>query len=612
MTSLREIPQHYWTRKEKIITLILFLFLWVFLFLKATFMGVYHDEIGTFYFYVQDADFFPPDAQPNANNHLLNSIFTNLSFKLFGASPLALRLPNVLSFLLFFYAIFQISGKLKSAWIRWGFLLSLSASPFLFELFASARGYGLSLAFLMAAIWTFMQVLEKSSTKFLVYTCSFLLLATAANLTLITSSFIIFLFVFLNSIRTDFKTNKKRFFIKTLCQFFLGLPFLYLVKWALDLKELGLLDYGNLDGISQNTIQPLIELSFGFYHPLAGWIIILAFWLIIVILIIHFASKKVELNNLQLFFPILLVLIIGSIYLLAFTLKIKYPEDRTAIYLFPYFLGSIAFLGDYFGQKRKVFYLSSFLLFVFPLSFISNPDFKSNIWMTPWRHSDLLFKIGAEEKSNFKFPPIFSSHGGREFSWYYSNYLNGGNQGKLEIMEYPLLQADAIMGSPGDSLILNSNISEYYDSIGYDPYVDIVYYSRKQKLEKELIYTCEIQDQFNQKSEFFDLLKINCDSLRGESIYVGVEMTLTAKKSPFQSRLVAAVDKADPLENLYYDFIQLDWLKYSYQGEQNNVLQGTLIHRIPENGDILAFYLWNPELSEFSISNGKCYLYRLK
>src|SRR5690606_17909246 len=92
---------------------------------------------------------------------------------------------------------------------------------------------------------------------------------------------------------------------------------------------------------------------------------------------------------------------------------------------------------------------------------------------------------------------------------------------------------------------------------------------------------------------------------------IGAELTLDAKASPFIAWLSATVFDADG-NSLYQEYIALDWLKKDWNGEENNLLQGTLLHNVPENAKTLKFYIWNIENASYSIPNGKCYLYNLK
>lgn len=98
----------------------------------------------------------------SANNHLINTLLTKLAWALGGSSEFVLRLPNLLAFgayLLFSFLILDRFVKNKIIAVC-GYLL-LSFNPYVLDFFSLCRGYGLSLAFLMASLFFFFSFLEK-------------------------------------------------------------------------------------------------------------------------------------------------------------------------------------------------------------------------------------------------------------------------------------------------------------------------------------------------------------------------------------------------------------------------------------------------------------------
>ena len=86
------------------------------------------------------------------NNQWLNTLLMRVSQYLFGQSELALRLPNVAAFGVYGAASVVLLSQARHSEARVvGFAL-LMVNPFLLEFFGLARGYGLSLAFLTAAV----------------------------------------------------------------------------------------------------------------------------------------------------------------------------------------------------------------------------------------------------------------------------------------------------------------------------------------------------------------------------------------------------------------------------------------------------------------------------
>ncbi len=138
---------------------------------KAYHMGMTHDECSTFFNFVLPhrgltemltGAFF----WQNANNHLLNTLLMQGTMSIFGEAEWALRLPNWLAHMVYLGA----SGALVSAlvahrgWRLAGFAL-LNVNPFLLDFFALARGYGLSVGFIMAALWFLYRFSEQPTAR---------------------------------------------------------------------------------------------------------------------------------------------------------------------------------------------------------------------------------------------------------------------------------------------------------------------------------------------------------------------------------------------------------------------------------------------------------------
>lgn len=96
----------------------------------------------------------------DANNHLLNTLLAWLSSLAFGNSELALRLPNVAAFALFFTAAFLLLRRLVRPALVVPGLLLLVGNPFQLDFFALCRGYGLGLGFMAASLYFASKSLE--------------------------------------------------------------------------------------------------------------------------------------------------------------------------------------------------------------------------------------------------------------------------------------------------------------------------------------------------------------------------------------------------------------------------------------------------------------------
>jgi hypothetical protein len=120
----------------------------IYLIFRALYVPLVHDEAATFFHYIVSENFIPPEAHWDANNHILNSALTYLSYSLFGSSELSLRIPNLLTFIIYVVYTFKISKIISNKLLRWVFLISLILAHNFIEFFALTRGYGMSMEFL--------------------------------------------------------------------------------------------------------------------------------------------------------------------------------------------------------------------------------------------------------------------------------------------------------------------------------------------------------------------------------------------------------------------------------------------------------------------------------
>lgn len=603
---------NYFSAFEKKLILAIFIILWIFLLLRAIYVPVLHDELATFYYYIQTDNYFPPSAHWDANNHILNSMLSNWSYHLFGSSPLALRLPNILSFLLFLYGTFQLASRLKSNIIRWGFLLAFVCSHYLFEYFGECRGYGMSMAFLVMAIYQFLKYREELKTKQLLLISFFLFLGTAANLTLILPSALIFFIAGISILFTYFKSNIKKCLTQNIILIFSALPFLLLVQQSFKLKEKGALYYGGDSGFYDFTVSSVTRVFTDYYNLGLAIAITLIFCGILFYLILQLIKTK----SLQFlwsgfgFFGYLLVGTVLSILALSYILHVNFPEDRAGMHLFILFIGSFAFVLDDIAKHKSKIALLAISLFYFPLLFISHISLTKSVFSAEERTPYEIFEYVNNSPNNFKFPQLIGGYKTQEFCWYYMSHQAGGIASKIHTNYHIALDADFQLVRNGK--ITDSTLFDYYSSVMSDPATNLTLFERNNKLAKDLIYSIDVNPTNGIiEDEFHNIFVMDVDSLRKRTLYIGAEMTLLGESKPFISWLAVTINDKDG-NSLYQEYIALDWLRKNWDGSTNNLLQGTILHQIPLEAKTLKFYIWNIDKTRFSIPNGKCYLYNIE
>ncbi|MFN4284673.1 MAG: hypothetical protein ACK4E8_01795 [Lacibacter sp.] len=153
---------------------------------RAALLSITHDEAGTTDFAVVPVwdIMFAARQFETANNHILNSLLLKGCVALYGYHEWAVRLPNVLAFLLYFVAGVSIVQLLtQHSGQRLAGMLLLCGVPYLLDFFALARGYGLANAWSMAAIAALLFYVRLQQTRWLWRCFAAAALAAYANFT---------------------------------------------------------------------------------------------------------------------------------------------------------------------------------------------------------------------------------------------------------------------------------------------------------------------------------------------------------------------------------------------------------------------------------------------
>lgn len=136
-----------------------------FITVKATISSFTHDESFSYLHYVHTSFMDIISFQGNyTNNHILNSLGMKYSEKLLGSSELVLRLPNLIMFAVYLSYCFLFL-RTQKAWIFIGMFVVLSTNTYLIDFFGLARGYGLSIGFMIMSIYHFIQSFHNQKTK---------------------------------------------------------------------------------------------------------------------------------------------------------------------------------------------------------------------------------------------------------------------------------------------------------------------------------------------------------------------------------------------------------------------------------------------------------------
>jgi hypothetical protein len=580
----------------------LFIVSWAYLWLRAAFTQLIYDETSTFFRYVYISEILPYSSDLSANNHVLNTILSYVAYSLFGANSLVFRLPNVLSYVLFFYFLVRLGSYTRNRVLRVSLVVVLVFTHNFIEFFALSRGYGLSIGLLMPALWYLSKALNQASAKDYLLALLFAALALSANLTLI-NTVIIFISLLSLKLLIDKNVTLAKAWKHWALILIVGAgPVVYFAIFTFTLKAAGELYYGDSTGFWAVTVNTLIETLFGSKNWLVG--ILVGFYFVGMVLAGGwFFFKKTGVQ--KLFNPRLLLFyfLVGNI-LAAILLKqffgVNYPQDRTGLYFVVFFLGSLFFITDLaveqFQTKAPVFILIP-LLFI-PVHFLMSMNLSYNS-IEPHKIPDRFYDKIYESYIPGEAPPTVGGYRIRELRWAYLNYSHGGLLGKLHWTFYPSRIEDF-------QIVDTSYFKDWrttYDSIDYETTSGFYLLKRKSEIPQQFI------DQknniaFDQPSDakYYSLFKVNVDTLQGETVEVIFDINFKTAARPFRSWLVASVADAQGQE-LRYEYLPLDWLRKNWEGESGHIINNMIVP-IPDNAATLNIYIWNIDEVSFDMQKG--------
>ena len=152
---------------------------------RAAIIPFTHDESSTwlnFRFYNVLNCLYDYYCWQTANNHWLNTLLLQGSAAVFGESPLALRLPNVIAGAFYFIAAALMAHRyVKGSAMQIAAFLLLSGHLYLLDFFSLARGYGLMACGILWSVYALLRYLEQYSLRWLLCCIVALVLAVLSN-----------------------------------------------------------------------------------------------------------------------------------------------------------------------------------------------------------------------------------------------------------------------------------------------------------------------------------------------------------------------------------------------------------------------------------------------
>lgn len=589
----------------QITTWILFLGLLIYAILRAWIVEPIHDEVATYFHYIETGEIKGGRSLMDANNHLLNSWLGNLSYRWFGTHFFLFRVPAIICFCLYFWSSRKLTRNLNIS--LWGELcfVALNTIPWIFDYFSYTRGYGLGIGFFMAGLLQLSIWLKDKHTGHLMLLLLFFYLAILSNLTYLITSLIVVSYVIFITLLHSKKIGIKALVFHT----FLIIVFCYslipLIEFSFALKEAGALYYGSLDGLWWVTGKTLSRYIL-FYD--ADWLRIAYVLIGLIGAILLFIQWKKEswlqfITSTSFWLCMLIGGNIIAILFLAKVMKVNYPEDRAAMYLIPLCILALTVL---FAQNKISKYVLLILLF-FPISFIAKLNLNTSVFSPDDRMSAAFYQNAMKDLKPNETVSIYPI---QQLTYAYFERSNMNHQTKhIGTIQKDFLPSSDLILTKTTWLFPKDDIS-MYDVVAEDPASSYIALRRKQPFKQVQLF--DSIGKTNQSDEEYILFYDGPirSEWRNKLIQIDLKGDLKTDTELNDFNIVVATNDSTD-KNLRYEYQNLRW----YYGE--NVQRFKMNypyaakHFLSEESRLII-YIWNPERKHLKLTNPRIQIIELK
>ena len=558
--------------KEKAGITIVFCFLSIYLLIRSQSVFYIHDELVTKWAYMINWNPWPYMGYLDANNHFLNSLLGGLFIRVFDSDSLwVVRLPNLLCFPVFYWSLYKLKRFFTLKANYYGLICSVVLATFLLEYFALARGYGMSMAWFVFALYHLLVLAEQKRFINYLWTSVGWFLAVYANLTFLAIALFALVYTVL------FLLQNKR--VNWLWISLLNLAwYVYAVRYSLDLKKVGKLYLGESDGFIQNTLETLTPYIWGTDHLVINIALIIVFIGLTIKTLYKLVSDK-SIFVIQCIFPIFLIVGIIGIFAQHWILSINFPHSRAALYLIILFFGALFFVLDDLRYSMIGYILSVLAI----IAFLVQANFTHSIYFH-YEHFDkeLLELIPNEVLGT---PP---STGGR--FWRMDNGLTQKEHLPVRAFQDGPEKEDTLYDYVITTPVKRPDINQLYHPVHVDRISNLTLYERNSFLNRKHIL--ESEATVNGINEFTNLYVGPIDGHSLAQVY-GTFSEMNRYKQIF---LVCTTEDQSG-KTIEYQSVPIT--ETAYISDQNTIkIDLSVVMKYSDSTARLKVYIWNRYLSD--------------
>ena len=557
-----------------------------------------HDEVATFFMYIQSGKYMPFHSQVDANNHVLNSFLGNICFHLFGSHPFSLRLPNALAFLALVLGTWKISKLLSQQGSKIFLTIAFLVSFHWLTFFSACRGYGLSMGLLVLGLAYLLQYISEPSKHFAFYASLGLFqLAISSNLILI---IVVLLLSGIIAIIQLF--NKQLFKPLVLAAWIAHFALIwYWLSFSFFLQENGALYYGEGESYWKVTFVSLIDLLFGFATPLLKWTLIAVFLLMVSLAVyvnknrLRQLTEQFKKPSFSLLFLVIIAALSSGFYIMHKVMGVNYPEDRTGLFFYVFFVLLICFTFDQLPLKVNTGALFS-VSFLFVVHFCIYLNFRKHSLNTYETMPEHFYTTLLNEQQKTDERLTIGGHRIRELIYGFFNYRHGGMLNPADPVELMQMNCDYYLATRAEEKYFRP----FYDIIDTEPDWGLLVLKRKRKVIKNRIHELKDISLSTEDNEFVEVYNVP-DTLLSNQRPLIAEINFDIEKISVPANTWLVFQVNDSLDQtVYFKRYPLQWTGYDNNGKKN--LSYSLISgNLPPKAKKIACFFWNIDKQPLSI-----------
>jgi hypothetical protein len=308
----------------------------------------------------------------------------------------------------------------------------------------------------------------------------------------------------------------------------------------------------------------------------------------------------------SLFYVLLNICLIVGFYAMKKILNVNYPEDRTGLFFYAFFIISLAFTLDLLTNAigKVISYLVVGTIFI---HFLLNLNFRKHSLDSYETIPERFYIYLLNEQKSSPERITIGGHYAREFIYGFWNYRHGGELNPIDVSDDMHMNCDYAIARKESEPIYGP----YYDQVDIDNDWDLVLLKRKQKIKRNLLTSIDTLKPMQGNDEFYNLYVAkdtafkNCNPLLVEFNLAYIKGTM-----PLNAQLVLEIDTADD-HDVCYRRIPLNWLRYDW----NNIKDQELLlvtGQLPPKIHRLICYLWNMDIKEIEFKMNWVKIYQLE